>query len=521
LRLLISATRCRAHGRSHVRGLSKAEKRFYDCRALTTPAAPTKVNDRLPAAAVLAISAVLLAALILAVAALGTNLLGVPTSYANGVAPSLGAQVVRDFLTDQDAEATALSNGDQGPLGGHLSDSALVDVIDQISKQSASSAPPQVSFQPASLTVLRASDPADSTLTIEVQEDGTETLVTTSGPAAAPVAQAVSFHGDFWLRIPSGSHYTIADQHIQTLPSSPLPAAAVVVAALVAVGLATVLVLRQRGLRPIFGVSPVTQPVVATALIEVAADADALPDPPRPPPEMVVRTFGGLHMHQGGKDWAQDLLSRPASGFVCLRLLVAAIRDPTARISRDEVARQANPGQRRNVQLKRLRNFVSKGLPEMPAALRDRIRVEPEVLSFKLEGCQVDAVDLLALSAECAPRSQLSAAQAVRAQRLLQACQGVFLPEFEAIEDLATDRHPTCTPLVRELRELLINKRVDLALLLADSYLGAGRPTQAIAILEPALGDRSQRKDIADRLAAAYRSAGRDAEAKALEARFV
>jgi len=488
---------------------------------LTTPAAPTKVNDRLPAAAVLVISGVLLAALILAVAALGTSLLGVPTSFANGVDSRLGAQVVRDFLADQDAEATALSNGDQSPLGGHLSDSALVDVIQQISNQSASGAPPQVSFQPASLTVLRAPDPTDSTLTIEVQEDGTKTVVTTSGPAAVPVEQAVSFHGDFWLRIPNGSHYTIADQHIQTLPSSPLPAVAVVAAALVAVGLATALGLRQRGLRPIFAPATAAQLVVAPAPIEVSADDEALPEPPRSPPEMVVRTFGGLHVHQGGKDWAQELMSRPVTGFVCLRLLVAAIRDPTARIGRDEVARQASPGLGRNVQLKRLRNVVGKGLREMPAPLADRILVEPEVMSFRLEGCEVDAVDLLALSAECAPRSQLSALQAARVQRVLQACQGVFLPEFEAIEDLATDRHPTCTGLVRELRELLINKRVDLSLLLADTHLGAGRSTQAIAILEPALGDRSERKDIADRLAAAYRSAGRDAEARALEARYL
>lgn len=468
----------------------------------------------------LGISGVLLAALILVVAALGTSILGVPTSYANGVDSSLGAQVVRDFLADQDAEATALSRGDQSPLGGRFSDSALVDVIQQISNASASHALPQVSFQPASLAVLRAADPTDSTLTIEVQEDGTKTVVTTSGPAAAPAEQAVSFQGDFWLRIPSGSHYAIADQHIQTLPNSPLPAAAVVAAALVAVGLATALVLRQRGLRPMFAPVPAVPSDAVIALDETPADAEALPEAPRPPPEMVVRTFGGLHMHQGGKDLAQDLLSRQLTGFVCLRLLVAAIRDPTARISRDEVASQASPRVGRNVQLKRLRNVVSKGLREMPSGLADRILVEPEVMSFKLEGCEVDAVDLLTLSAECASRSQLSSAQAARAQRVLQACQGVFLSEFEAIEDLATDRHPTCTGLVRELRELLTNKRVDLSLLLADTHLRAGRPRQAIAILEPALGDRSERKDVADCLAAAYRSAGRSAEAKALETRY-
>jgi len=142
------------------------------------------------------------------------------------------------------------------------------------------------------------------------------------------------------------------------------------------------------------------------------------------------------------------------------------------------------------------------------------------VMGFRLDGCAVDAIDLLAVSAGLSGRNQLSSAQASRVQRVLQACQGAFLPEFEAIEDLATDRHPTCTELVHDLRELLVNRRVDLAALLADAHLGAGRPVQAIGVLEPALADRHERKDLADRLALAYRAAGRDAEARALEARF-
>ena len=485
---------------------------------LTTLASATKVNDRLRALAVLGISAVLLAALIAATSALRTSLLGVPTSYANGIDSSLGAQVVRDFLADQDAEATALSNGDQSPLGGRLSDSALVDVIQQISNQSALGAPPKVTFQPASLTVLRSPDPLDPSLVIEVQEDGTKTVVTT-GLDAAPTEKTISFQGDFWLRIPSGSHYAIADQHIQTLPTTPLPAAAVVAAALVVVGLATMLVLRQR--RPAFAPAPAGQRVAASEPDDTPADVEALSKPLRPSPEMVVSTFGGLHVLQDEKDWASALMSRPVTGFVWLRLLVAAIRDPSGRPSREEVARQASPGLGRDVQLKRLRNVIAKGLREMPAALRDRILVEPEVMSFTLDRCEVDAVELLTLSAECTGRGQLSAAQAIRVRRVLQACQGTFLAEFEAIEDLATDRRPTCTGLVRELRELLINKRVDLSLLLADTHLGAGHPTSAIAVLEPALSDRSERKDVADRLAAAYRSAGRDAEAKELEARYL
>jgi predicted Zn-dependent protease len=144
----------------------------------------------------------------------------------------------------------------------------------------------------------------------------------------------------------------------------------------------------------------------------------------------------------------------------------------------------------------------------------------PESMSFRLDDCEVDAIELIAMSAAASARRALSPTEAARVQRMLSACQGIFLPEFESIEDLATDRHPSCTELIHELRDSLTNKRVDLALLLSDIYLGAGRPAEAIAVLEPAVNNRRERKDLADRLASAYRGAGREAEAKALEARF-
>jgi hypothetical protein len=123
---------------------------------LTKIGAASKVNERLRVAVVMVGSALLLAALIVSASALGTSILGVPTSYGNGVDSRFGAQVIRDFLADQEAEATALSTGDQTPLGGRFTDSALSDLVQQISSQS--SRPPMVRFQPSSLTVLRALD---------------------------------------------------------------------------------------------------------------------------------------------------------------------------------------------------------------------------------------------------------------------------------------------------------------------------------------------------------------------------
>jgi tetratricopeptide repeat protein len=480
-----------------------------------SPAAKT-TSDRLQLAAGWAVSLLLLATLIVAAAALGTSILGVPTYFGSGVDSSLGGRVARDFLADQAAEATALSTGDQGPLGGNFTDSALADVIQQMSNQSGSGTSQTVTLQPATLTVVRASDPNNAALTIEVQEDGTETVVTNTGATSAPSEQSISFHGDYWLRVPSGSHYAIADMNFQTLPSSPLPAISVVAAALVAVAIAALLFVRQR--RFTMAVQPTPQQIPELAgLVLTPAQREASIEPPRQAAAMVVSTFDALHVREDGRDWAQELMSRPVTGFVWLRLLVAAIRDPRAQPSREEIAKQAcPPGLSRDVQLKRLRNVIGRGFREMPAQLSRRIRVEPEALSFQLDDCSVDAIELLAVSAECSGQSQLMRPQVEKVRRVLATCKGDFLREFEIVENIATERHPNCTALMAELREQLVGKRADLALLLADAHLRDGQPLQAIAILEPALQGRSERGDIRARLAAAYTAAGRNAEADAV-----
>jgi DNA-binding SARP family transcriptional activator len=473
------------------------------------------VGGRLRSAIGIGLSALVLAGVIVVAAAYG---LGVRTSYESGIDSRLGSQIERDFLADQDSEAAALSTGDSGPLGSRLTDSALSDVIQQISNNSASGTTPSVSYKAASITISRAQDPADPSLVIEVQEDGSKTVTTSSSPDSAPSQQTISFHGDFWLRNLSG-HYVIADQNFQLQPTSPVANLGLIAAALAAVGIAAALVVRRRG---VDGVVPVRAPAAdRLPMFEpMGIEMEPAPEPALPPAEVVIRTFGGLQVHRDGKDWAAALSGRPITGFVWLRLLVAAIRDPHARPSREEIARQASPGLDRETQLRRLRNFIYQGLRDLPDALKNRLVVEPQVLGFKLKGADVDAVNLLAVSAECARRSTLTNVQMARAKSVLEASSGVFLPEFESIEDIATDHHPTCSELIRDLRNMLAGKRVDLAIALASSHLARNHPDPAISLLEGAYAERPESADLATSLASAYRRAGRETEAKGLESRL-
>jgi hypothetical protein len=468
------------------------------------------MSKRPPTGLVYGISALILVGVVITTVAFG---LGVRIAYGSGIGGKLGSQVERDFLGDQNAEATALSSSDPSAISRRLTGNALEDVNQQISDQTAPGAAATVSFQPASLTVMKAQDSIDPSLVIEVQEDGTKTITTSAGPNSVPTQQTISFHGNFWLRQDASGRYLIADQSIQNQPSSNLPAFALMAVALVWIGLAALLV-RRRQLRPL--PAPVSDGL--TAVLAAVAYTPPAYEPTEavvgPPHAVVIRTFGGLRLEQDGQDWAADLKARPVTAFIWLRLLLAAIHDPYRRPSRDELGRQASPGYDRENQLKQMRNIVYK-LRELPPALRDRIRVEPQVMSFKEDGCDIDAINLLRISAECAGRSVLALSQLARVRRAIDAAAGVFLPEFESVEDIATDHHPTCGDLIREQRDLLAAKRLELIVWLADSYTATNRPAEAIAILEPALANQSGRDDLRARLAAAYSRA----EAAGLEAK--
>jgi len=473
------------------------------------------VSTRLPTGLIYGLSVLILAGVVITTAALG---LGVRIAYGSGIDGKLGDQVERDFIGDQNAEATALSNSDPSAFSRRLTGNALVDVSQQISDQTTAGAAPSVNFQAGSLTILRAPDPIDPSLVIEVQEDGTKTITPSAGPNSIPTQQTISFHGDFWLRQDGSGRYLIADQSIQNQPSSNLPALALMAVALAWIGLAALLV-RRRQLRAI----PEPVPDGLTAVVAAVAEAPPAYQPivaaADPAAQVVIRTFGGLQLHQDGQEWASALKGRSVTAFIWLRLLLAAIRDPNARPSRDALGRQAAPGRDRETQLKLMRNVIYQGLPELPPTLRDRIRVEPQVMSFKLDGCDIDAINLLRVSAECAGRSILALSQLARVRRAIDATAGVFLPEFESVEDIATDRHPTCTDLIREQREQLAAKRLELIVWLADSYIATNRPAEAIAVLEPTLTAQPSRDDLRARLAAAYKRAGRSDDAAGLDAR--
>lgn len=461
------------------------------------------IRARLQAGAGIVLSIVILAAVIVLTTEFG---LGVRTTYGTGIGPALGDQVVHDFLLDQQAEASALSSSDSTQLTGHVSDAALSDVLGQMA-EAGSGTGQTVSFQPASLTVLRSQDPSDPTLVLEVQEDGVRNVTISGGPNSAPTQDQVSFQGDFWLRLGSDRRYTIADQEIRNLPTSYLPQIALVAAGFLWVALAYAL---MRRISPGPGRLTETAPRLLPQF-QPAAGGDHEGEPPAP--KVAIRTFGGLRVMQDGQDWAPSLNSRPVMSYIWHRVLIAGVQDRA--VPRDELSRQTNPKLDREVQLERLRKLLNKSLPAMPEALRSRITVEPQLLKFNRDDCSVDAIELVRLSDELPGRGVLSSGQAARVRRVLGESAGTFLAEFESVEDIATDHHPSSNELITSLRKELARRRETLILRLAATYMANRRPDQAIALLEPARRD-SAGTEVRENLAAAYRAAGREADARGL-----
>ena len=462
------------------------------------------------------VSAVLVAAVAVATYLFDADLSGVRPSFGAGIDSKTGNQVVRDFLAAQDAENRALVTGDQSQLEEHLTGNALQDLEQQVA--STTPAPTtEVNLRIQSLDVVEARDPNDPSVVIQIQEDAVKTL-TAYPENAAPTQQTVSFHGDFWMS-PSNGHYLITDQAIQNQPTSPFPGFALAALAFVWVVFAGLLFARTRTGQAVPSAS--SRPVTSASRVEAEAPAAAIARTPieAAPVELVVRTFGGLHLIHSDKDLVAELDQRPVTGFVWQRLMVGTIDDPNYRPSREEIGRQLRPTLARSAQLRQIRNVVYQ-FRELPAPLKDRVDVDAQAFRFKADACDIDALNLVAAAARISGGQSQDPIDVAGVRRIYDESAGTFLPDFEKAEDHATDHHPSSTRMIAGIRAMLADKRAELGLALARSYIANDQASNAVAVLEPLVRQREDRKDLADGLAAAYRKAGRDAEAAALAARF-
>jgi DNA-binding SARP family transcriptional activator len=444
----------------------------------------------------------------------------------NGVSRT---QVKSDFEAALAAQSRALETGDQAKAGGFITGNSLLKTLAQIKRNDLVSAVQRTEFKDNSLEVLQEADPNDPSIDVAVHHTGYARVSLTRKDTGAVIRQEdVKFDSRYWLR-PVDGRFTITDETTSQEPGSPPAIPWVWIGAglvIVVLGVAGLVAWRRRR-------STRTPAAGASAPVSVmaadhgegagagAGEAERLPEPiwtgqgAADAGVLGIRTLGGLQLWAEGKDRADVLLASQVAGFVWLRLLVAAVLERDSRMTRDEMCEETFPGVPRASQLNRLRGRLF-DIRKFPAPIAAALRTEGQSLSFALDSCRVDAVDVLDLGRRCSGTSVLPPSIRAEAETLLPLTGGRFLPMWEGIVEKVTQGRSGAAEPVEQIRDRLAAARVDILAALGSTYVAAGRADDAARALEEGLELRPDRQDIASQLVVAYRAAGRNAEADRL-----
>lgn len=429
---------------------------------------------------------------LLAISAAGVVLIAVVAVLISRLAqPSASdAAVLRDFQADQQAEVQALANGDPSTLRGKLTGNALQDLDSAVAGSRV-----QETISEQSAEVLRAPDPNDASVLLEVRQQAEIDRVAINGDGTRTTLGSEEADGRYWLR-PVAGHLAIADQQVTTSsaipqgPPWPLTLTAPLVAAL---GFAAAMWLRRRR-ASITPAIPVQQPVSAPALLE-------------------IRLCGGLQLLHQGRDLASGLRERPTQSLVWLLVLLEGLEG--RKVSRDELGDETYPGLDPETRRRRVRNLLATMRAELPPPLGELLVSDRTSVGLELSRCTVDVTELTHLGqrlhGNAAPASLAADAQAA-----LERTLGEVLPFWESLVDQVTEGRGAAADRVTRVRQAVAATRITLQMSLAEAALLEGAYERAAALLKEAHEQRPDREDVGRRLAAAYRLAGRENEAREL-----
>lgn len=233
-----------------------------------------------------------------------------------------------------------------------------------------------------------------------------------------------------------------------------------------------------------------------------------------------VQTLGLLRITTAVEDLTTDLLKRPTLAFLWQYLLVRALLNPRAGVTRDAIADElyagVDPSQQRKRLSHRLYDFQKLLKPELVAT----VIVGELDLRFDLDSCDVDVARILGLAEQVREAEGLLGHSAFKAiNDLLPTASAEFLPDWEDLEQTVTGGRGTSGDLVRQVRQRLEDSRITLLVALGEHHLSARNPGQAVLALEEAYELRPDRVDVVSKLIDALEAAGQGTRAKELRGR--
>ena len=233
-----------------------------------------------------------------------------------------------------------------------------------------------------------------------------------------------------------------------------------------------------------------------------------------------VQTLGTLRVCLGDTDLTAKLHARPTVSFLWQYLLVRAMHVRGQPIPRSVVADELYPGVDRERQLERLRKRLFHMQANLPELTR-RLEVTERDLMLDVDGCQVDAVEILRLAGENRGAGLLAEPIVVEIESAIAAAAAEFLPDWDDLQQTIAEGRGTAEEYVRSLRSQLQDARVALLARLGSHFLARREAGRAASILDEAFRLDPARKGLAEDLATALEAAGHRARAAEVRRRHV
>jgi DNA-binding SARP family transcriptional activator len=236
---------------------------------------------------------------------------------------------------------------------------------------------------------------------------------------------------------------------------------------------------------------------------------------------LTVRTIGGLRLAQGKDNLTSTLSDRKVLAFLWLYLLARRLRSPHDSITRASLADELSPGLDSATQRSRLRGRLSELRNQLPAAIGKRVEVSGDRISLNLTDCDIDLLRLL----EASPlyggaKGVLSSDQLANIESLLTGSEGIFLPDWEDLEQHVNGARGGAGEVVAELRRRVVAAQASLLKALGEGHLAHANPAAATVSLERALALIPDDEPVARSLVSACLQSGRLTRAEELRKEF-
>jgi len=232
-----------------------------------------------------------------------------------------------------------------------------------------------------------------------------------------------------------------------------------------------------------------------------------------------VSTIGHFGLTVGDDDVTGSLQQKPVASFLWLYTLARALRNPKDAPSRPALADEVFPNLDPKQQRTRLRQRLSDMQSSLPPAISRCLVSDGERVRFDLASCTIDVIRLREWATTTGgARTAIDQEQLNSLEQLAEAIgDGVFLPEWEALEAKVTAGQSSAGSVVETVRTDIDRWRATILIAIADAYSARGRPALAVPYLERVNRTQPDNELAAKKLVAAYLETGQSDRARAVQ----